>query len=346
MKFLNRAVLALALAALFALPARAANDSNQYAATVSATTANSTVTFTHAVVAIEVLNDGPSTIYFQPDAVAVASSTTAIPIAACEGRLFQYNGTAVPTSVGIITASSTATVRVTGFYAQSHPGDAQIGPGEMSKVITGVCSTATATNYTVSGTLTNSALTASRLVVSDASKGLASNGAITTNAVPKSASSGASLAASSVSDDGTTVTIASENAAITTANGAAMTWTVQSESITLSTSGATTDSSANLLPANSIIDSVVCRVTTTITTATDWKISDPTTAGRFSAADSTMTANETIVGLAQWFGNVTTTAAGPSQASAAKLRITTTGTPGAGVVRCTTYSRVFTAPTS
>lgn len=131
-----------------------------------------------------------------------------------------------------------------------------------------------------------------------------------------------------------------------TANGASWTRQSASESITLSTSGATTDSSANLLPANSIIKAVVCRVTTTITTATDWGISDPTTTLRFSAADSTMTSGETIVGLKHMFGVVSTTATGPTQASAAKLRITTTGTPGAGVVRCTVFSEVFVAPTS
>lgn len=55
-------------------------------------------------------------------------------------------------------------------------------------------------------TLNSTALTASQLVVTDGSKNLASNGAITTNAVVKSASSGATLAASTIIDNGTTVT--------------------------------------------------------------------------------------------------------------------------------------------
>lgn len=59
-----------------------------------------------------------------------------------------------------------------------------------------------------------SGLTASRLVVTDGSKGLASNGAITTNAIPKSASSGASLSASSISDDGSTVTLTATDLAV------------------------------------------------------------------------------------------------------------------------------------
>lgn len=133
---------------------------------------------------------------------------------------------------------------------------------------------------------------------------------------------------------------------LTTVNGASMLPFANSELITLSTSGATTDSTADLLPANAIIDAVVCRVTTTITTATDWGISDPTTSLRFSAVNATMTAGATTVGLKHMFGVVSTTATGPTQAAAAKLRITTTGTPGAGAVRCTVFGRVATAPAS
>lgn len=131
-----------------------------------------------------------------------------------------------------------------------------------------------------------------------------------------------------------------------TENGAAVVPFVNSELITLSTGGATTDSTADLLPANSIIDAVVCRVTTTITTATDWGISDPTTSLRFSAVNATMTAGATTVGLKAMFGVVSTTATGPTQAAAAKLRITTTGTPGAGVIRCSVFGRTYVAPTS
>lgn len=138
-----------------------------------------------------------------------------------------------------------------------------------------------------------------------------------------------------------TLTLASE--VVKTANAA--TWTLGqiSELITLSTSGSTTDSSANLLPANSIIEAVVARVTTTITTATDWKLGDATTAGRFSAPNSTLTAGTTQVGTVQ---ADQTGAAGPRQVAAVKLRITTTGTPGAGVIRVTVFYRSFSAPTS
>lgn len=119
-----------------------------------------------------------------------------------------------------------------------------------------------------------------------------------------------------------------------------------SELITLSTSGTTTDSVANLLPANSIIYSVTARVTTTIATATDWKLGDPTTAARFTAANATLVAGTTDVGLAHWAGAITTNATGPTQGAAAKVRITTTGTPSAGVVRVTVFFATPNAPTS
>ena len=118
------------------------------------------------------------------------------------------------------------------------------------------------------------------------------------------------------------------------------------ELLTLSTGGTTTDTTANLLPAGAIIEAVVARVTTTITTATSWQLGDPTTAGRFTAANSTMVAGTTDIGILHWSGAVSTLAAGPSQAAAAKVRVTTVGTPGAGAIRITVFYRTFSAPTS
>lgn len=116
-----------------------------------------------------------------------------------------------------------------------------------------------------------------------------------------------------------------------------------SELLTLSTGGATTDTSANLLPANAIIEAVVARVTTTITTATDWKLGDATIAGRFSAANATLVAGTTQVGLVHV--DLTGTS-GPRQTAAAKVRVTTTGTPGAGAIRIVVFYRKFIPPTS
>ena len=131
-----------------------------------------------------------------------------------------------------------------------------------------------------------------------------------------------------------------------TANNAEWVHGSISELLTLSTAGTTTDTTANLLPANSIIEAVVARVTTTITTATSWQLGDPTTAGRFTNANSTMTAGTTDIGLKHQQGSVATDAAGPVQTAAAKVRVTTVGTPGAGAIRITVFYRQFVAPTS
>lgn len=130
---------------------------------------------------------------------------------------------------------------------------------------------------------------------------------------------------------------------VQTVNGAVWYHASVSELVTLSTAGTTTDTTANLLPANAIIEAVVARVTTTITTATDWQLGDATTPGRFTAANSTLAAGTTDVGLVHIDQ---TGAAGPRQTTAAKLRVTTTGTPGAGVIRVTVFYRQFTPPAS
>lgn len=133
-----------------------------------------------------------------------------------------------------------------------------------------------------------------------------------------------------------------------TANGGLWTRAHASENLTLSTSGTTTDTSANLLPANAIIEAVVARVTTTITTATDWKLGDSAQAARFTAAQSgaQLTAGATVVGLLHRDPTVASSNLGPVQSSAAAVRVTTTGTPGAGRIRVTVFYSAFTAPTS
>jgi hypothetical protein len=122
-----------------------------------------------------------------------------------------------------------------------------------------------------------------------------------------------------------------------------------SELITLSLSGTTSDSVTNLLPAGAIIDAVVALVVTTISggsTPTTWEIGDATTAARFTSTGTALTAGSTVIGLNQMTGSVSTTAAGPTQAAAAKVRITLDQIPGQGQVRVTVFYRQFTAPTS
>ena len=127
--------------------------------------------------------------------------------------------------------------------------------------------------------------------------------------------------------------------------GESQTKGMATELLTLSTGAATTDTTANLLPANSIIDAVVVRVTTAITTAANSSVGDPTTAARFSSG--VVVALGTIdVGLKHQQGSISTDATGPVQTAAAKVRITCNTTPGAGVVRITVFYRTFTSPSS
>jgi hypothetical protein len=122
---------------------------------------------------------------------------------------------------------------------------------------------------------------------------------------------------------------------------------LQYETITLSTSGTTTNSTnTSMLPAGSVIDGVTCYVNTTITTATNWSVGDATTSTRFCSAQTGMGAGTEAVCLNHLKGGVSTDATGPTQAANAALRITTTGTPGAGKISCAVTARVFGVPTS
>jgi len=107
------------------------------------------------------------------------------------------------------------------------------------------------------------------------------------------------------------------------------------EEITLSTGGLTSDSVANLLPANAYIQRIEAVVSTTITTTTDWKMGDGTTAARFSAANATLIAGTKQTGADHLDNNGVS---GPHQKNAAKLRITCTGAnPGAGKIVVTVF---------
>ena len=122
-----------------------------------------------------------------------------------------------------------------------------------------------------------------------------------------------------------------------------------SEEITLSLSGTTTDSVTNLLPAGAIIESVVAYVTQTISggsTPTTWEAGDATTAARFISTGNTLTQTTAVVGLNQMKGGVSTDATGPTQATAAHLRVTLDQIPGQGKIRFTVFYSQFTSPTS
>lgn len=131
-----------------------------------------------------------------------------------------------------------------------------------------------------------------------------------------------------------------------TANGQTWLYGSSSELLTLNTGSTTTDTAGNLLPAGAIIEAVVLRITTTITTSANYSIGDATTAARFCSSSSTLTSGSTQTCFNQMQGSVTTDAAGPIQTAAAKVRVTLNANPGAGAIRITVFYRQPTAPTS
>ncbi len=120
-----------------------------------------------------------------------------------------------------------------------------------------------------------------------------------------------------------------------------------SETLTLSHGGLTTDTSENLLPANAIIEGVTARIITTIVGPTNWALGDASTSARFASPNATLTAGTTEVGLNHQKGSVSTDAAGPTQDTAAPVRVTCTGSnPSAGAIEIVVHAIVFVAPTS
>jgi hypothetical protein len=112
---------------------------------------------------------------------------------------------------------------------------------------------------------------------------------------------------------------------------------------TLNVGGTTTDTGLTCLPATAIIDAVVYRITTTITTAANFTVGDATTAARFCGAQSVLTSGTTGTCFVQ---ADQTGAAGPRQTAASAVRITTNANPGAGAIRLIVYYHTWTPPTS
>lgn len=230
--------LALALVAAVALPAAALLDT-PYSVSVSATTANATTSFGFPARHVCLYNTGSNTAYFSWDAAATSTAGANVMILPANNPPGDYTFSKTgPTSVGIITGSSTTTVLVYAFPASGQDATCPASPANTFPASPTFSGTATATTGLVSsGTLSVgttstftgvatftaqpilSSLTASRIMLTDSSKGPVSNGAITTNAVPKSASSGASLSASAISDDGTNITITEPLVGITLEQG-------------------------------------------------------------------------------------------------------------------------------
>lgn len=131
-----------------------------------------------------------------------------------------------------------------------------------------------------------------------------------------------------------------------TVNGASLVPFVSDINVTLST-GATTTAvgTASFVPANAFIIGVTGRVTTTITSAcTGWSVGDTTTAARFIANNTGLTAGTKATNTTGF--NTTAIASattGTWQATAEALQITCAGgNPGAGAVRVTVFGFTVT----
>jgi len=191
-------------------------------------------------------------------------------------------------------------------------------------------------------------ITASGAISKDASVSPAADGKV------KAAVAGEPLIGRAVhaASDGELVTIAtnatygSTSASLAAVNGATSTLGMNTELLTYA-SGTTLDSVANLLPANSLILAVMCRITTAFSggTGTTWAVGDASTSDRFNDANATLAAGTTSVSVNQW-NHAKAAGYTPFQASAAKVRLTFDNAFTAGAVRVAVVYRSFTPPTA
>lgn len=134
----------------------------------------------------------------------------------------------------------------------------------------------------------------------------------------------------------------------TTSNGAQWKHGYNTELVTIA-AAATSDSAANLLPADSIIEAVVIRVTVAPPGTASFRLGDAANTARFIAAGTSTAVNTTAIGLQHWRGSVAADNAGPSQiGAAAAVRIQPNAVPSdaTGRIRVTVFYRSFVAPTS
>jgi len=117
-----------------------------------------------------------------------------------------------------------------------------------------------------------------------------------------------------------------------------------SELLTLSTGGTTTATSATLIPASARITAITYRITTTITTATDFTVK-PTTGAAF-ATIGTATTSQTGLTATTTGTLVPVLHADQYSSAADTVTVTTTGTPGAGAIRLTVFYEQIVPGTS
>lgn len=113
--------------------------------------------------------------------------------------------------------------------------------------------------------------------------------------------------------------------------------------LTLNT-GAVTTATGNIIPANSIIDAILIRVNTTITTAANFTVKP--TGGNVFVQIGTATSSNTVLTAGTTYVLVSAAHADQYNASANSVTITTNANPGAGVLRIVVVSRTLTPPSS
>ena len=117
--------------------------------------------------------------------------------------------------------------------------------------------------------------------------------------------------------------------------------------VNLSTSGATTTVCSSCIPVNAIVLGVVARVTTTIGTCTGgWELGDGTTATRFTAANTTLTAGTVSAANLQTTSGVASTTTGMLNITSAKSIVATcvTANASAGALHVHAFGYVLATP--
>ena len=124
-------------------------------------------------------------------------------------------------------------------------------------------------------------------------------------------------------------------------------WSADGGDVTLGTGATTTTLCTSCIPINAIVLGVTARVTTTITgTCTGWELGDGTTAGRFTANNTGLTAGTVSAADIQTTSGVASTTTGMLNITTAKNIVSTcaTGNPSAGAIHAHAWGYVLATP--
>ena len=126
-------------------------------------------------------------------------------------------------------------------------------------------------------------------------------------------------------------------------------WQSDGGTVSLSTTGATTTLCANCIPVNGIVLGVVARVNTLIAGCTGgWELGDGTTATRFTAANTTLTAGTVSAADLQTTSGVASTTTGMLNITTAKNIVNTcvTANASAGAIHVRAFGYILAAPSN